>query len=622
MTKMLRKGKTSPMLNRLLCSPLYFVLIFLYFTIVLHTASGVQHLLFPEDIWLLFTGALEALAIPLLFTLIFPKKKWPLSLLFSILAFYYSILALYHLRSKTLADFGMTFSNVDLLSNANSWGIIKETYRSKDWFNIALFSFLPWLPRLLPAKKQKSSKFPFIPKRFKVVFILLVISTGITPVLFNYNSCNKLTQYFQNGREFFFPHLLPFSPTPLEVTQFKDSLKEKTNFETSLINSQEIKNVFVIFLESFNARYVENKSPEGKEYTPVFNELIKQGVYFDNFYANSMQTAKGHFATLCSRIPHSKYKEMVALKNMKLKCLPEMLEGLGFVPYFIQANEDLGFDNTGDFWKTHGFKEVLAMNDRFISPEEKRQYLWGWGIQDNIMYKKALEYHQQKNNPKTFMTLVTISNHMKFKMIPEHLRLIYPEAGESAAIEKRFANSIRVMDLFIKDFFLKLDELNLRKNSLVILVGDHSFPMGEHGNYFTENTYYNEIHKTPLLILAPGLAPARQKGLASQIDIAPTILSLLNAGNLEHEFMGNSLFNHEENSVSLIQPYDGRYISLIKDNKKFTYHLRTDKKILTDLSIDPNELNNIYKEGDESSYYTYLKKIIMNDQLLEMSNHP
>ena len=95
--------------------------------------------------------------------------------------------------------------------------------------------------------------------------------------------------------------------------------------------------------------------------------------------------------------------------------------------------------------------------------------------------------------------------------------MIYPEADDNSAMEKRFANSINTADSFLKTFFEELDARGLRKNSLIILLGDHSFPMGEHKNYATENTFYNELFKTPLLVIGPGIKAERIPYTLSQI---------------------------------------------------------------------------------------------------------
>ncbi len=51
-------------------------------------------------------------------------------------------------------------------------------------------------------------------------------------------------------------------------------------------------NVFVVMMESFNGGYVHKLSPEGKEYTPVFNALSQKSLSVSHFYGNSIQTPR------------------------------------------------------------------------------------------------------------------------------------------------------------------------------------------------------------------------------------------------------------------------------------------------------------------------------------------
>jgi len=72
----------------------------------------------------------------------------------------------------------------------------------------------------------------------------------------------------------------------------------------------------------------------------------------------------------------------------------------------------------------------------------------------------------------------------------------------------------------------KLDELGLTDNTIVILMGDHGYSLGEHGLWAKHSTF-DVATKTPLIIRAPKM-PANQsvKGLVEFIDIFPTLTEL------------------------------------------------------------------------------------------------
>ncbi len=72
----------------------------------------------------------------------------------------------------------------------------------------------------------------------------------------------------------------------------------------------------------------------------------------------------------------------------------------------------------------------------------------------------------------------------------------------------------------------KLDELGLRDNTIVVLMGDHGYSLGEHGLWAKHSTF-DVATKSPLIIRAPNM-PANQTvtGLVEFIDIFPTLTDL------------------------------------------------------------------------------------------------
>ena len=101
------------------------------------------------------------------------------------------------------------------------------------------------------------------------------------------NSYDEISCFAQSAYRYYFPPRPLFQlPNPKEPFPY---LAEVVNAP----KSDPPQNVFLIMIESFNANFVQKKTPEGQEYTPFFNQLIGQGLFFDNFWGQSMQTVKG-----------------------------------------------------------------------------------------------------------------------------------------------------------------------------------------------------------------------------------------------------------------------------------------------------------------------------------------
>ena len=133
-------------------------------------------------------------------------------------------------------------------------------------------------------------------------------------------------------------------------------------------------------------------------------------------------------------------------------------------------------------------------------------------------------------------------------------------------------------------------------DSIVIITGDHSFPNGEHGVYANYSSIYEEIFKTPFLLLWPGhFRPERMSDVPhSQLDIAPTILDLLGL-KLRNHFAGDSIFDRSlpvNRSIYLVQPYSGSFLGVLKYPLKYFWNTGTRHEYLLNLQIDPKETKN------------------------------
>jgi arylsulfatase A-like enzyme len=77
-----------------------------------------------------------------------------------------------------------------------------------------------------------------------------------------------------------------------------------------------------------------------------------------------------------------------------------------------------------------------------------------------------------------------------------------------------------------------LDELSLSEQTIVVITSDHGETIGEHGRGdigFVGHNFglWEEQVAVPLILVAPGQAPARRSERVSIIDLAPTLLELL-----------------------------------------------------------------------------------------------
>ena len=101
-----------------------------------------------------------------------------------------------------------------------------------------------------------------------------------------------------------------------------------------------------------------------------------------------------------------------------------------------------------------------------------------------------------------------------------------PEAKQREAIRSYYA-CISYMDAQVGKVLAELDRLGLRKNTVVILWGDHGYQLGEHGTW-NKRTNWEIAARVPMIISVPGQGHAGEttNALVELIDMYPTLAQL------------------------------------------------------------------------------------------------
>lgn len=516
----------------------------------------------------------------------------------------------YQVSTKLPIDFGIMVDNASLITDKNSLDVVWSVFRRQDRsLTICVLIFLI----LLEFKYKKLSTFSKVMWPKTQIILCFGIYTFI--LLFAQSSLDKITEFNQEVIRY-------YNYDSNAYASVTDKEFPYLNYFTTKKFEGEKPHVFVVMIESFNANFVNAKAPNGMEYTPFYNSLLSKGIFFENFWGHSIQTAKGQVGILCSILPMSARKIFTDFPKTNLNCISEVLQKELYETLFFKAFCCTDFDNTHEFTANNGFDHIHGMSSKFISPEESKKFAWGWGIQDNIFYLKFFKYldklHAKNPNKKFFSALTSVSNHQTFINAPVDQRFIYPDQGKD--IKRAYANTLYLTDKYLQTFMEELEKRDYLKNSIVIITGDHSFPVGEHGNLFAHSGFHSENFKTPLLLIWPGkIKPRVEKRAYSQVDIAPSIMDLLGISGQTH-FLGTSFFREPKDYIHFIQPYDGTYVGVLKWPYRYMYHKKTRKEFLYDLSKDPKEMFNIIKQYKDTDLHVKLKnqrdQIFLNDLLI------
>ncbi|HYD38157.1 MAG TPA: sulfatase-like hydrolase/transferase, partial [Allosphingosinicella sp.] len=121
-------------------------------------------------------------------------------------------------------------------------------------------------------------------------------------------------------------------------------------------------------------------------------------------------------------------------------------------------------------------------------------------------------------------SLVSVANHTPFLSRESGFDM----AGRASSSE-RILNTTRYTDDVLREFFGALEAEPWFARTLVIVVGDHGFNLGEHRTPVGQLSLYRESVWVPLLIVGPHerLPRGRIGKPVSLLDVAPTVADLL-----------------------------------------------------------------------------------------------
>ena len=298
-------------------------------------------------------------------------------------------------------------------------------------------------------------------------------------------------------------------------------------------------NVVIIILESFSKEYTQLKNPE---FTPFLNRLSKEGVLFDNSYANARRSIEGIGAVLAG-IPALMEEPFInsEFSSNEFIGLGHVLTENGYHTSFFHGakNGSMHFDA---FAKSAGIQNYFGENE-YPHPEDNDGT---WGIYDSPFLNWACA--KMTTFPQPFMSAVfTLSSHQPYS-IPVIEKDLHPQGSHP------ILQSIYYADQALENFFSCAKSQSWFSNTLFVITADHTGPSLE--------TTANFKSKFEIPILFYTANRKKIDGLdshqpAQQIDILPTLLESLNIEQKTVSYLSRSLWHPGPKVIPLYS--DGVY---------------------------------------------------------------
>ncbi|EQA44361.1 arylsulfatase [Leptospira broomii serovar Hurstbridge str. 5399] len=282
--------------------------------------------------------------------------------------------------------------------------------------------------------------------------------------------------------------------------------QNQTNFGTP-------PNIVLILLENWTGKFINPISDgkiAGRELTPHFNRLLREGRFYTRFFASGGRTTNGMLSVLTGisdRPGLTVVRTHQVLGNFS--GIGNIFKKLGYETFFVTGG-DLSFDNKATLIPHWGFDTVIG--EKEIARMNRFQ-LGAWGYDDADVLQILHEKISASKKPFLGVSL-TLSTHYPYRAPEGRFRIF-----DSSVQDFEYLNVYHYADWAIQDFISRAKKSGYFKNTIFIFVADHT-----HHRYLD----YYEDRNIPFLIYAPGrIQPGIDERYASQLDVIPTILGLV-----------------------------------------------------------------------------------------------
>ncbi len=341
----------------------------------------------------------------------------------------------------------------------------------------------------------------------------------------------------------------------LKTYQFNNPQSPTLHFQSAVVKRDKPLNVVIVLQESLGATFVQSLG--GEPVTPELEKLKAQGIWFENLYATGTRSVRGIEAVVAGFAP-TPAQSVVKLSNSQqnFTTIASVLKAKGYATQFIYGGE-AHFDNMRSFFTGNGIDDIVDLN-RIENPA----FVGSWGASDedlfNTAHQQLLALHQQG---KPFFSLIfTSSNHEPFEF-PDGRISLHEQPKNTVN------NAVKYADWAMGKFFATAKNSAYWQDTLFLVVADHD------NRVYGNNLIPVEKFRIPGLILGANVTPEIIDTLSSQIDLAPTLLSMAGVSSC-HTMIGRDLMLDKtspgrallqfENYFALMQPDS---LTILKPNE-------------------------------------------------------
>ena len=306
---------------------------------------------------------------------------------------------------------------------------------------------------------------------------------------------------------------LPLYRAPTQALQQSEKLKAQRAMQPNFI---------LVLMESQRGLNVGYMNPQIQPSpTPFMDSLAAHSHVWMRMHTSGVPTTGGVLSTHLGIPHHSRLAQATDLAHITLPSFVSTLTDSGYSTHYMSA-ADPAWDNLG-VWTSKWYTALHYNRER---------------EDDSTFMDHAIEYVRDtlsKEGKPFLATLMTRSNHYPFNFAAG-----MTDEEKNRPLQERINVTMGYADRQLARFIRAIENEEWYKNTYVIIMADHGFPLGENGVSTMNGGGFSNVSWIPFFIHGKGLEAAYDTTTAAQIDIAPTVLELAGFA-VPNIFMGHNL---------------------------------------------------------------------------------
>jgi phosphoglycerol transferase MdoB-like AlkP superfamily enzyme len=325
----------------------------------------------------------------------------------------------------------------------------------------------------------------------------------------------------------------------LQDAQFTSADLPTLHKQVAVMQRERPLNLVIVLEESLGATFVQSLG--GLPVTPELEKLKKDGWWFEQLYATGTRSVRGIEAVVAGYPPTpARSVVKLSLSQQNFYTLAAGLGRQGYHTEFVYGGE-AHFDNMRGFFTGNGFQKVVDRRD--MTPK----FEGSWGASDEDLFDKSLERLKTLHaSGKPFFSLIfSSSNHEPFQFPDGRITLHDAE-------KQTVNNAVKYADYALGRFIAEAKKQDYWKDTVFLIVADH-----DNRVYGDSLVPIKKFH-IPGLILGADIQPKNIKTIASQVDLAPTLLSMIGISS-EHPMIGRDFARDSETPGRALIQFDNNF---------------------------------------------------------------